>query len=515
MMSKRRKIALIVLAVLIVVVVGLAVVVPMLVDVNRYRPEVVKHLEEETGKPVQIGHLALQVFPSVAIRVDDFSMGNPPGFPGGTFVKARRVYAVVDAAALWHRQVVIKSLELDDPVLNLLQDAQGRWNFENPPAPRSAQPAQQDSGPSSFTLGVIAKMNISNAQLKAANLLPSGREGPAYFQGQGVSVELRQVNLNAFTGQSASLGVPQALPARGWGTSLAYAAESQPPPAAEGSLSAQSLLFSNLQVTSVTSQLRLFAKKVLFDDLQFKLYQGRATGNLAFNFAGRNPRYSTRAKLSGVNVAALLAAFPPARGKMTGTLDGDFKLAGEILHSSDPLAGMSGSGQASVKNGTLPSLQLNKNLAMLARLANLGPAQGDPSSFASLSSDFNIADNRISSKKIVILGNAMDLDAAGVLSMAGEGSLDYQGVAKLAAGSSPVSGLLTGLTGATVENGKLNLPFGIGGTLDHPRFQLKPGAGQPGSLQNLLSGKSSTTGQQPPAGLVQGITGLFNKKPKP
>lgn len=514
-MSKGRKIFLIVLAFLIVVIVGLAVVVPMLVDVNRYRPQVAKHLEEETGKPVQIGHLELQVFPRVAIRVDDFSMGNPRGFPSGTFVKAQKIYAVVDAVALWHRQVVIQSLELDHPEMNLLQDAQGHWNFENPPAPRSAKPGS--SGPSSFTLGVIGEMEIKDAQLKAANLLPSGREGPAYFQGQGVTLDLRQVNLNAFTGKSASLAVPP-HPSEGWGTSLAYAAEPEAQPAAEGSLSAQNLLFGNLKVTSVSSELRLFAKRVLFENLHFNLYQGRAAGELAFDFAGRNPQYSTHAKLSGVDVAALLAAFPQARGKMTGTLQGDFKLAGEILHSSDPLAGMRGTGKASVKNGTLPSLQLNKNLAMLARLANVGPAKGDPSAFSSLSSDFNIAHNSITSKKIEILGNGLDVNAAGVLSMAGAGSLDYQGVAKLDAGSNPVSGLLTGLTGATIENGKLNLPFGIGGTLDQPRFQLKPGAGQKGGLENLLSGKGSTQGQQSPAGLVQGITSLFGKKktqPKP
>lgn len=513
-MSKGRKIALTVLVVVAFLVVAVAVIVPMLININRYRPEVTKRLEEETGKPVEIGHLALRLFPSVAIRVDDFSMGNPEGFPHGVFVKARRIYALVDAGALWHRQVVINSLELDDLALNLLQDARGRWNFENPPARRPVKPAAA-GGAASFSLGIISKVSIDNAQGKAANLLPSGREGPAYFQGQGISVELEQVNLNAFTGQSASLRAPGGFPDDGRVSSLAFAAERQPPPAAAGSLSAKSLQFGNLRVTSVTSKLRLYPREAHFDGLRFNLYEGHAGGSLIFNFAGRNPRYAAAAKLSGVNMASLLAAFPQARGKMTGTLDGDFKLAGAVLHSSDPLEGMRGSGLASVKNGTLPSLQLNKNLALLARLANLGPAQGDPSSFSSFSSDFTIADNRIASKKIAILGNGADVDAAGVLSMAGAGSLDYQGVAKLAAGASPVSGLLTGLTGATLENGKLNLPFAIGGTLDHPRFLLQSGAAQ-GGLQNLLGGQTSpSSGQQSPSGLVEGITGLFKKKPQP
>ena len=101
-----------------------------------------------------------------------------------------------------------------------------------------------------------------------------------------------------------------------------------------------------------------------------------------------------------------------------------------------------------------------------------------------------------------------------------DGSLDYQGIAKLAAGESPVSGLLSGLTGATMENGKLNLPFGIGGTLSNPRFILKSvgSQNQMNAIQGLLGGKQSTQAgqtQQQPSDLVQGITGLFKKKKQP
>ena len=519
-MSKGRKIIFGILIGVAVLVLAVAVAVPLLVNIDRYRPEVVKHLEEETGKPVEIGKLTLHVFPAVSIHVDDFSMGNPKGFPAGDFVKARRISAVVDGGELWNRKVVIKSLELQDPVLNILQDTRGKWNFENPPEPASAK-SQNNSGSSasSFTLGVISKVTISNAQLKAANLLANGSEGPAYFQGQDVNLELHEVDLNAFTA-AAVLGLPRfAAPAAGseFDESIAYAAE--PVPAAQGTLGAKSLMFSNLQVSSVKSKLRLFPRQVYFDDLNFDLYDGHAAGGLDFNFAAKNPRYNTQAKLKGVNMEKLLAAFPEARGKMTGTMDGTIKLAGEVAHSPDPLAGMQGAGQVSIKNGRLPSLNLNKNLMMLAKLSNLGAAQGDPSSFSSMSSDFNIANNRITSDKVAILGNGVDINGAGVLSMLGEGSMDYQGTALLAAGQSPVSGLLGGLTGATMENGKLKLPFGIGGTLANPRFVLKSlgGSNQMNAIQGLLGGKQSTQAgqQQQPSDLVQGISGLFKKKKQP
>jgi uncharacterized protein involved in outer membrane biogenesis len=522
-MSKGKKIGLGILIVVVVLMIAVAVLVPLLINIDRYRPEVAKRLGEETGKPVEIGKLTLHVFPTVSIHVDDFSMGNPQGFPKGEFVKARRISATVDAGALWDRKVVIKSLELDDPVLNVLQDARGKWNFENPPAPPKPK-SDSDSGPSSFTLGVISKVTISNAQLKAANLLASGREGPAYFQGQDVTLELEQVDLNAFSGASAVLRSP--LPSQGGALAgmlsilqptAVFAAGNEKQPAAQGTLAAKSLNFSNLVVTSVRSKLRLFPRQIFFDDLNFDLYDGHAAGGLDFNFAGRNPRYSTNAKLHGVNMEKLLNAFPQARGKMTGTMDGTVKLAGEIAHSDDPLAGMQGVGQMSIKNGRLPSLNLNKNLMMLARLSNLGAAQGDPSSFSSMSSDFNVAGGRLTSNKVSIIGNGVDIDGSGALTMAGAGSLDYQGVAKLVAGESPVSGLLGGLTGATMQDGKLNLPFGIGGTLDNPRFALKSlgSSNQMNALQGLMGGKNSTQTGQQPSDLVQGISGLFKKKKQP
>lgn len=521
-MSKGKKIAIGVLVFLMVIVIGLAIVIPILIDVDRYRPQVIAQLQEATGKPAEIGHLALTILPSLSIRVDDFRLGNPAGFPQGDFVKARRIYAVVDAGALWNRQVIIKSLELNDLAINLLSDVRGKWNFENPPTPPSVSKAAA-SEPSSFTLGVISKVSMRGGELRATNLLASGRPGPTFFEARAVAIDLNDVDLNAFIAATAASFQPPTtspdwLARTGWGATLSYAAAPTLTPAAQGTLKAQSLRFGALQATSVRSKLRLFPKQVYFDDLTFDLYGGRAAGNLSLNFAGQNLRYSTNARISGVDVARLLEAFPEARGKMTGKMEGNMKLTGEVTHSPDPLAGMRGTGQVSVRNGQLPSLQLNKNLMLLARLTNLGPASGDPSSFSSISTDLNIANGRIASNKITVVGNGVDVDGAGSMTMAGAGSLDYAGVAKVAAGQNPVTGILAGLSGATVADGKLSFPFTLGGTLQEPKFSVKSGGatGGVGGLRGLLGGQQQTqegqTQQKTPQDVVQGLTGLFKKK---
>jgi uncharacterized protein involved in outer membrane biogenesis len=516
-MSKGKKVILGILIFLVVILIALVVIVPLLFDVDRYRPQVAALIEKETGKPTEIGHLALTVFPSLSIRVDDFALRNPSGFPQGYFVKAQRIYAVVDAGGLWDHEVIIKSLDLDAPAISLLSDVKGNWNFQS--SPSSAKAASDPPGEKPlFTLGVISNVKIAKGKLSVANLLPSGQSGPVFFEADGVSSQLRQVDLNAFT-ESASIR-PGAVPAEpiavsedSWLGSVAYAAEQSGKLVAEGTLKMDSLHVMNLVVTNVKTKLRLFPKQVFLDDLDFKCYDGHATGNLSFSLAGQNPRYNTDAKLGGVNVAKLLDAFPDARGKMTGTLDGTVKLDGEVSHSPDPLAGIHGAGQMTIRNGRLPSLQLNKNLLELARVAKMGPASGDPSSFSSIALDFTIANNRINTTRATIVGNGVDVDGSGSLALAGEGSLDYQGVAKVAASQNALTSIVGGMAGATIADGKMAFPFNLAGTLQNPKFTLKPGgAGSPlGAITGALAGGKGAAGQQP-ANVVQGIAGLFKKK---
>jgi AsmA protein len=234
----------------------------------------------------------------------------------------------------------------------------------------------------------------------------------------------------------------------------------------------------NLAVTKVKSKLRLFPKQVFLDGLEFQCYDGAGGGDLSFAFPGPNPRYSTQAKLTGVNAAKLLDAFPQVRGKLTGTLDGAVALEGELTHSPDPLEGIAGSGHIAIRNGRLPNLQWNQNLLELARVAKMGPASGDPSSFSSIAMDFTIADNRINTTRATIVGNGVELDGSGGLGLAGKGSLNYQGVAKVATSQNALTTILRGISGATLVDGKMAFHFKITGTLQNPQFTLMPSAAE-------------------------------------
>jgi hypothetical protein len=505
-MSRRRKIigtlALLVIGVLVV----LLVVIPRLVDIDRYRPEVVAQIENATGKKTEIGHLSLSLLPVLAVRVDQFALANPPGFPEGYLLTARRIYGEVDAVALWQRHIVIKSLELDQPVVHLLSDVQGRRNFDNPNEPGRLTTVSLESG-SRFSLGIISRIDVSGGQLTDAALLPSGRPGPVFFEADMIAAKLQNVNLDAFTTPA-----PKGLPAPttsglvggsgDWESSLAYAAPSSIESAGEGMFDAEALRFGNVRATSIQSKLLLGYRHVLFNDLRLDFYGGTASGNLTFNFAAPVTGYSTEVKFHGVDLAALLDEFPKARGKMTGRMEGNLTLEGEITHSEDPLASQHGKGQVVVRNGQLPTLRLNSNLMLLTKLSNVGPAEGDPSSFSSVSADLTLANDRIRSRNVKIVGNGVGIDAAGVLTLVGEGSLEYEGVAEVSAGENALTNMLAGLSGVKFTHGQLSVPFTLGGTLENPRFRLKPPSEAVGAAGVV----------KPDA--VEGIMELFKKQPK-
>src|SRR5579871_2858425 len=152
-MPIRRGTTPIVVAIVAIFLLALIFVVPALVNVDRYRSHVISYLQEKTGKQIEIGRLALTFFP-VTIHIDHIGVRNPPIFPAGYFLRVARIDAELSVGALLHRQVVIQSLVLEDPVLNLTSDPDGPWNFENPQSKISAN---------TFLLGPISSVKIKRA----------------------------------------------------------------------------------------------------------------------------------------------------------------------------------------------------------------------------------------------------------------------------------------------------------------------------------------------------------------
>src|ERR1700730_8816712 len=413
------------------------VVVPVLLDADRYRPRAISYLEESIGKKVEIGRLAVTFFPKVAIHVDDFGVKSPSLFPPSYLLKVARIDAQINPWALLQRRIVIRSLVLEQPVINLVSDPDGPWNFENPGA--------KDRSNLSL-MGVISLVRIKRGRILASNLLPSDAAGPVFFEAQEVSSELENVNVDAIADPAS--------------TTLD----------GQGTLKAGLLLFGSIEAKNLHSNIRLQAREVFFTDVKGDAYGGSATGALSIKLSGKNRSFKTDLRMKRIDMEHLLTAFQNARGKMTGKLEGEMKIAGEIVHSLRPLERLHGSGHLTVRNGQVPSLKLNANLMKLAHYNDLGPAKNNPSSFNFVSTDLELDHERISSKVIDIDGYGVDIDGSGSVSLSGSDELNYQGVAEIVSRQGFVTNLFARLNGGTLKDGKLSFPFHVRGTIDNPVF---------------------------------------------
>lgn len=142
------------IAVIVVLLVAGALLVPRLIDANQYHEQIQSQLEKRLGRQVTLGKMNLKLFP-LAFNVEAPTIAEDPHFATNRpFAAADKLAVSVEFWPLLHKQVEIKSLELDGPHIELVRNEQGVWNFAtlgheptSAPAPNVPPPAPAKKAP--------------------------------------------------------------------------------------------------------------------------------------------------------------------------------------------------------------------------------------------------------------------------------------------------------------------------------------------------------------------------------
>jgi hypothetical protein len=125
------------------------VLVP-LIHANRFRHGIQLALENALGRRVEIGEVTLRLLTGPGFRLENVIIGEDPAFGAEPFAHVTAMQARLRLRTLWTGQIQLSSLTLQEPSLNLVKNAEGRWNFETlmlragPSAPGGG-PAQAES----------------------------------------------------------------------------------------------------------------------------------------------------------------------------------------------------------------------------------------------------------------------------------------------------------------------------------------------------------------------------------
>ncbi|HXV75955.1 MAG TPA: AsmA family protein, partial [Candidatus Polarisedimenticolaceae bacterium] len=143
------------LAALGLVVVTALLVIPLFVDVNRYRGVIEARAEQALGREITLGEMGLTLFPRVAVRVDRLTVGGLPG-EAGDLLTAERLRVGARLIPLIRQRLEVTQIVVVEPRLALVRGGDGRWNVERLIAgeagPSGAEQPDESSVPPSFRI---------------------------------------------------------------------------------------------------------------------------------------------------------------------------------------------------------------------------------------------------------------------------------------------------------------------------------------------------------------------------
>ena len=123
-----RKIIYIVGGVVAVLLLGL-VILPFVVNVNQFRPQIEAAADSALNRKVMIGNIRLSVL-SGGVSVEDISVSDDPAFGNGPFLTAKSVNVSVELMPLiFSRALHVTGLTINEPKVTLIRSSSGTWNF--------------------------------------------------------------------------------------------------------------------------------------------------------------------------------------------------------------------------------------------------------------------------------------------------------------------------------------------------------------------------------------------------
>jgi len=155
---------------LAVVVIAMLLLLPVFMDVQKYKPYIERRVSEAVGRPFTMGEkFKASLFPWAGVSLSDLHLGNPPGFDEKDFVSVKSFEIRVKLIPLLLsklKDIQIKHIVLDELRIALIKQKDGKatweWTESKPAQSRKKEIKPVEGEPvKEFSLRSLAVGNIS------------------------------------------------------------------------------------------------------------------------------------------------------------------------------------------------------------------------------------------------------------------------------------------------------------------------------------------------------------------
>ena len=185
-MGKLLKIILGLVAVLVVVIIAAAIILPMVVDPNDYKDEIAAAVEKHTGRTLSLqGDIGLSVFPWLGLDIGPTTISNAAGFDEPHMASMEAVQVRVKLMPLLRKQLEVDKVKLTGLRLFLAKDPSGNTNWDDltEAAEADAQPGDSGSATGAATTdAALDRLAIGGIEVTDAQLIWEDRSSGSRYE---------------------------------------------------------------------------------------------------------------------------------------------------------------------------------------------------------------------------------------------------------------------------------------------------------------------------------------------
>ena len=97
--------------------------------INRNKDYLLARAQESLGRNVAVGEIGVTLWGGIGVRLKEFSIADDPSFANDSFIRAADLQVNMKLMPLLRKELQVSKVILHRPVINVIRDPQGRFNF--------------------------------------------------------------------------------------------------------------------------------------------------------------------------------------------------------------------------------------------------------------------------------------------------------------------------------------------------------------------------------------------------
>lgn len=166
---------LVIIGIAVLVLLLIVIILPFVINVNRFKPTLETKLSDALGRQVEIGNIGLSII-SGSVDVDNLVVADDPAFSHSPFLQAKELKAGVALMPLiFSGKLEVSSFTVTDPQVSILRSPSGKWNFSSLGAGGSQAPAKTSAPGSSAAALSVEELKLTNGTMVVGTVGAGGK----------------------------------------------------------------------------------------------------------------------------------------------------------------------------------------------------------------------------------------------------------------------------------------------------------------------------------------------------